>query len=586
MTHSSAMADRDLNALGRGVAGLAWFIDNVRLKLVGVAITILMGCLLAAGVAGTIITFAKVAEIGSVWRNFDTGLARRLSLLSDLRQHLGFGGLTQHFHEFLLTADPLRKQDVARDLARLREIGPAYVTAGASAEEKKELQVILALADAYDIAMPQVAEVVGRGEGARKGYAAAPVDTAPALAALDRLGQLLKQEHMASADRVDNATWTVSATVGGVMSLNALLLLLLAVFFFWFTRFRIVRPLDSLGGVMVHLAEGDKSIGVPMVEKQDEIGDMARAVEVFKEHMIRSDELEALKRAADAQLLERAGRRETLTANFGQVATRLLQVVNGSVEQVREAAEALSAVAEETQRQADTVAEGAKNATRNVEEVAVATEQLGATGQDISRGVGKSAEITRDAVTGIKGLGTTMASLERAAAKIGEIVTLIGEIAAQTNLLALNASIEAQRAGDAGKGFAVVANAVKVLAGQTSKATEEISEQIGSIQGGTRDAMAALNTVHGTVMNADEVVSTIASSAEEQNAATQSIVGNVNAAAAGNREVTAAIVEVSDAADHTGKMAAQMVAVTVSLRNEADTMKAEVEKFLAAVNAT
>jgi methyl-accepting chemotaxis protein len=475
---------------------------------------------------------------------------------------------------------------VTTDLAHLRKIAPAYVTAGASAEEQAALKVIMALADSYDAALPKAAEVVARGEGARKGWAAAPVDNGPALAALDKLGELLKHEHLASADRVDDATWTVSATVGGVMLLNALLLLLLAIFFFWFTRFRIVRPLDRLGGVMMHLAKGDKSVGVPLVAKEDEIGDMARAVEVFKESMIRTDELEAQKRAADAQVMERARRREALTENFGQVAMRLLQVVHGSVEKVREAAEALSAVAEETGRQADTVAQSARSATANVEEVAAAAEQLGGSGSEIHQGVGQSTIITREAVEAINGLVTTMGSLEAAAGKIGEIVTLIGEIAAQTNLLALNASIEAQRAGDAGRGFAVVANAVKELAGQTARATSEISEQIGNIQGTTRAAMSALHAVHGTVMNADDVVSNIALAVESQNTATESIVANVVMAADGNREVTSAIVEVSEAAVHTGRMAADMVAVTEALRSEADTMKAEVEKFLAAVNAT
>ncbi|CUW37729.1 conserved protein of unknown function （contain Methyl-accepting chemotaxis protein fragment) [Magnetospirillum sp. XM-1] len=580
------VSSQDLNALGRGAAGMAWFISNIRLRLVGILISVLMALLLAAGIGGTVASFAKVAEIGSVWRNFDTGLARRLMLLSDLRQHLGFGGLSQHFHDYLLTDDPLLRQAVTRDLARLREIEPAYLTAGASKDEQEALKTVMALVAAYERAMPQVTEALARKEPADKAHGRAAVDEASALAALDRLGALLRQEHKDSADRVEDATWTVSATVGGVMLFNGLLLLLLAVFFYWFTRFRIVRPLDRLGGVMAHLSKGDKTVGVPLVDKQDEIGDMARAVEVFKESMIRADQLEAQKQAADRLLLERAQMRQRLTEEFGVVATRVLAVVNHSVEDVRETAHTLSAVAEETERQAQQVAVAGEQAAANVESVASSTEQLGASGREISRSVGASTAITREAVEGIQGLNSTMGQLAEAAEKIGEIVTLIGEIAAQTNLLALNASIEAQRAGEAGKGFSVVANEVKHLASQTARATEEIADQVSGIQATSRNAAASLATVHDTIVRADEVVSTIASAVEEQNAATQSIVGNINESAHGNRAVSAGISEVSGAALHTGEMAARMVEVTDKLRAESETMRAEVENFLAAVKAT
>ena len=573
----------DLNGIGQGVSGLAWFVSNIRLKLVSVGISVLMALLLAAGLVGTVASFAKVAEINSVWRNFDTGLARRLTLQSDLRQRLGFGGLSQHFRDYMLTGDPLLKQAVTGDIAHLREIGPAYITAGASDAERQSLGVISGLVDGYERALPRVVAALERKEPAERIRSEVTLDEAPALAAMDRLGQILKDEHKASADKVDDATWMVAATVGTVMVSSGVLLLLLALFFFWFTRYRIVGPLDSLGGVMGFLSKGDKSVRVPLVEKTDEIGDMARAVEVFKESMIHADELEAQKRSADADRLQRAQRRQELTNDFGAVATRLLQVVDSSVKNVRETAGNLSTVAARTGVQAHAVAASAHQAATNVEEVAVAAEQLGATGRDISRGVSQSTEITRDAVAGIKGLDSTMGLLDNAALKIGEIVTLISEIAAQTNLLALNASIEAQRAGDAGKGFAVVANEVKVLAGQTARATEQIAEQVTSIQSTTRDAMSALHTVHDTVVHADEVVSTIASAVEEQNAATLSIARNVNEAAAGNREVSAAITEVSANAEHAGQAATEMVAVTEALRAEADTMKTEVEAFLAAV---
>lgn len=199
------------------------------------------------------------------------------------------------------------------------------------------------------------------------------------------MGAILKEEHRASADRVDNVTWSVGATVVAVMGISALLLLALAGFFFWFTRYRIVRPLDSLGGVMGHLSHGDKSVAV---------GDMARAVEIFKDSMIRTDQLEEQKRAADRVLLERAQCREDLTDTFGSHATRLLAEVRNAVAQVRETATALLALAEQTELQAQSVANSAEVATSNIQAVASATEQLSASGCEISRSVSNSAGIT------------------------------------------------------------------------------------------------------------------------------------------------------------------------------------------------
>jgi len=577
--------DDDLNAVGRGWRLVGWSIDNVRLNIVSVLISVLMGVLLVAGVVGTTVTFSSAARMDRVWTNFDTGLARRLMLLSELRQHLGYGGLAQHYRDYILVGEPLTRQAILQDFARLREIGPAYVSAGASDKERTALATVFATVEDYEKTLPRVEKEVARRKVAEQVTAQVRIDDRPALAALDALGRYLKDEHRAGTDGIAAALWTLGTTVGGVMILTGLLLLALGLFFFWFIRVRIIRPLYRLKAVMGRLSEGDRSVDIPLTEKADEIGDMARTVLVFKESMIRADALEAEKRAADAELLARARHREHLTREFGDSATRLLSVVHESVGQVRGTAASVLGVAEETGRQSQSVAAAAQQAVDNVQAVASATEQLGSSGRDIGASVTRSAGITREAVEHITGLNATMTTLHDAAEKIGEIVTLIGKIAGQTNLLALNASIEAQRAGTAGKGFAVVASEVKALATQTTGATQEIAGQVEHIQRITRQAVDALNGVEGTIHQADEVVSAIAGAVEEQNAAISEIHRNINQAANGNAEVSDNIVSVSRGAEHTGDMASRMVSVVAALASEAETMKTEIVTFLSAVRA-
>lgn len=581
----SVALNTDLNTIGRSWRLIGWLLDNVRLARVSYAISTMMVLLLLAGVAGTTITLSSVASMGQVWSGFDTGLARRLMLLSELRQHLGYGGLTQHFHDYVLSGQPLTRQAIVQDFARLREIAPAYIIAGASEREKTALKTLLATIDVYEQALARIEPAVARREPAAQVLAQVNIDDRPALDALDTLGQHLKHEHMTSADRITDGFWTMGTTVVSVMTLTGVLLLLLGLFFFWFIRVRLIRPLHRLGSVMEHLSQGDKRVDVPLVDKADEIGDMARAVLVFKESMIRADALEAQKRAADARLLERARRRERLTQDFGDSATRMLSVVHDSVDRVRAMADSLLHVAESTGRQTHSVAAAAQQGVQNVQAVAGATEQLGCSGQEIGTRVAHSAEITREAVQSLSSLNTTMHALDTAAERIDEIVTLISKIAAQTNLLALNASIEAQRAGPAGKGFTVVAGEVKMLARETTRATEDIARHVTHIQATTRQAVAALDEVGHTILQADEVVAAIAAAVEEQNAAIGEIHRNIHQAAYGNAEVSDNIARVSDGAEHTGTMAQDMVSVVEGLASEAEIMKEEVETFITAVCA-
>ncbi|WP_096702218.1 HAMP domain-containing methyl-accepting chemotaxis protein [Magnetospirillum sp. 15-1] len=345
----------------------------------------------------------------------------------------------------------------------------------------------------------------------------------------------------------------------------------------------IVRPVKGITGVMTALSGGDRQITVPYADNRDEIGEMARSVQVFKDGLIRAEQLEAEARAEQEREVQRGRKRELLTADFDVMIRRVIAKVDSTVQNVHSTSSSLHAAAEQTSRQSAAVAAAAEEASSNIQTVASAAEELGVSTQEISRRVQDTTRITQEAVDGVQTADATVEGLSTAAQKIGEIVGLITDIAAQTNLLALNATIEAARAGEAGKGFAVVANEVKHLATQTAKATSEIAEQIGGIQSTTQSAVAAIKTVGAAIGRVDEVVSSIAAAVEEQNAATQEIVRNVQEAANGNHEVTSNITEVSSAARMTGEMASSMSTVAEDMKEAGTSLGKHVETFLGSV---
>ncbi|HYD30325.1 MAG TPA: methyl-accepting chemotaxis protein [Azospirillaceae bacterium] len=377
-------------------------------------------------------------------------------------------------------------------------------------------------------------------------------------------------------DMDDSATVNTSLAVAAV----ALGLLLAAVI-----ARSIVGPLADITGTMTTLAQGNTDIAIPALDNRDEVGAMARAVKVFQENMRRTTRLEAEKAAEQARERARAEHRENLTRDFDAAIGRTLATVSATVQQVHAMSENLNANAEQTGQQSAAVAAAAEQATANVQTVASAAEQLGASIQEISRRVEETTRISQTAVIGIRTTDATMTGLEQAAQKIGEIVTLITDIAGQTNLLALNATIEAARAGEAGKGFAVVASEVKSLANQTANATSEIASHIEAIQAATRAAVGSIKEVGGTIENVDEVLTTIASAVEEQNAATREITRSVQEATSGTTEVTRNISEVSQAAANTGEMSATLFQTADVLTDEAKLLREEVERFLGGVRA-
>jgi methyl-accepting chemotaxis protein len=347
----------------------------------------------------------------------------------------------------------------------------------------------------------------------------------------------------------------------------------------------ITGPMTRMTGAMDRLAGGDKTVEISGTENWDEIGAMARAVVIFKQNMVRADELAAKEAETFKARERRAEIVEELTDGFDLDVSDTIRMVTAASSELQSTAVAMTSTAEDSKRQATVAAAATEQTSANVQTVAVSAEGLSSMISEISRQVAQSATIAQRAVAEAAHTNGTMRGLAESAERIGEVVKLIREIASQTNLLALNATIEAARAGDAGKGFAVVASEVKTLASQTEKATEDIAGQITAIQSASIQAVQAIHGISSTIGEINEITTTIASAVGEQGAATQEIARNVQQAANASQDVTNNLSGVTRAANDTGAAAHQVLSSSEELSKQSETLRLRVETFLTRIKA-
>jgi methyl-accepting chemotaxis protein len=346
----------------------------------------------------------------------------------------------------------------------------------------------------------------------------------------------------------------------------------------------VLRMILRITEKMRILSGGDLTVAIDGTERGDEIGAMAKALQIFKDTALQAEKMREDQKLAEIKAdQDRRAALHAMADTFEQDISSIVHAVSAASTELRASSQSMSSTAEETNTQSSSVAAASEQASANVQTVASAAEELTASIAEISTRVSEASGISKRAVDEARQTNERVEKLVQAAAKIGDVTDLINDIATQTNLLALNATIEAARAGEAGKGFAVVASEVKNLSAQTAKATEDITIQIQAIQTETRDTVTAIQSISQTINLINEIASAIAAAVEEQSAAAREISRNVQEASEGTHLVASNIISVKEAAGQTGHAANDVLVASDELSRHASELRHQIDGFLATV---
>ncbi|MBR0666067.1 methyl-accepting chemotaxis protein [Roseomonas hellenica] len=531
------------------------------------------------------ISIFQARQIGALAEDIGTNALPSVMQLGRFSENIA---VLRRLRQSLLIADQEEQQRVLRQapqvLTRIEASWAIYQPLISDGEERRLADAIAAAWSTYRRADAEFVALfeARRTEEAARFFAATVNPAGIALREALTRGQDIN-EAMANRALGDiraaqqRAFWLIGAAalLGLIIAIGAAV---------WLNR-SITSGVVRLAGVMRQLAKRDYAFALPDAARSDEIGDLARGIEECRTGLQDADRLAATQATEQRAKAARAERVNTLVQGFEAETAGVLRAVASAATELDATAQEMGQAAERGTGQATSVAAASEQASSNVRTVAASAEELTASIAEVARQVQTSAEVAQRASEHARATDDTVRALAGSAARIGDVVKLIGEIAGQTNLLALNATIEAARAGEAGKGFAVVASEVKQLAAQTAKATTEIGAQITQMQSDTNLAVEAISSIASTIETLTATTMQVAAAAEQQAAATQEIGRAVAEAASGTQDVSRHAAGLREDAEHTGATAGQLRAASGELAQQAETLRGKVDSFLGDIRA-
>ncbi len=533
----------------------------------------------------------------------------KTEVLSQLCMALGYGGMIHQFKNYVLRQDAPRIAKIESNLGKATSAIDLYRTLDTTATEEQALKDIESVVKAYQDNLGTAISLARSGSTPEQIDKKVKISDKPALNGMKTILAEIAIQNTAEQKNL-TGNFNRSNTLSDVILIISLLSSLFLVgFAYWIISRRIVSPIKDMIGFMSDLADGKLGTEVSGLEKSDEIGQMAKTVQVFKENALENKRLETQAEANREEITQQQQQqhdateqarieKETsdkvqnekreeklkyltnITSDFEGRIAKIIETVAGAATELQSSSASMTSIAERTNGQTQAVAAASEQASVNVDTVATAADELSSSIQEISRQVATSSSVAKDAVSKADLSRGAVTELVESSKKINDVIQLITDIAAQTNLLALNATIEAARAGEAGKGFAVVATEVKSLADQTAKATDQISQQINDLQNSTKTAASAIEGIGQTIGQIDEISSSISSAVEEQSAATSEIAQNIEQASKGTGEVSSNIVQVSKGADETESTAGEIEKAADELSQQANLLQNEMGDFI------
>ncbi|HQS46301.1 MAG TPA: methyl-accepting chemotaxis protein, partial [Xanthobacteraceae bacterium] len=565
--------------------GLAFPERHMRLtlktSLIG-TVLILLVCLLGQAVIGTLM----LNRLNVATHDISNNWLPSVRVLGEIKFHLARVRAAQIRRSVLTNADEIKSTDqsIAESKGDVKESVKLYKTLVSTPEEAEVWRTVEQKLAEYDL-------VISRAFAAQ---ATGDLDTTVALLnesaeafnkmlePLDRDVQLNNESSAVAAGVAEEAF--TDGRLSMILASSAATAIAIGAICFIF--FGVTRPLTNITDAMKRISGGALETEIAGLAKSNEIGEMARALSVFRDNLAENERLRLEQIRKDEEMTAKIiSERNSIANAFQQTMGSLAERFASSSNEVADAARGLSASAEETSRQAHAVSSAAEGASSNVQTVAASAEELSASIREVSEQVANSAKIAHSAADEAGRTSDNIRALSAAANSIGGVLNLIKDIAEQTNLLALNATIEAARAGDAGRGFAVVAAEVKELAAQTAKATDEIAAKIGEIQEATGATVTSISSIVTTINSIRDVTGAISSAIEEQRVATSEIAGNTHRAAEGASQVTVNMTEVGKAAGSTGSAATQLMSLSSALSEQSHSMETEVTRFVSSLRA-